>query len=161
MRATGPLTNFEKLALAPEFAPECASWLYIEWGYRNPAATLADVTQRLLARANVDEVPIAFVAHQGGKPVGTASLVAKEDLSDTYGPWVASVFVPEGYRGMGIARQLIKMAESEAANLGFPKVWLSAAVPMMYEKLGYQFTDQVKHGEPVMVKRLSSPKSRD
>lgn len=155
------MTNFEKLAFAPEFAPECASWLYIEWGYRNPVATLADVTKRFLARANIDELPIAFVAHHGGKPVGTASMVAKEDLSDTYGPWVASVFVAEGYRGTGIARQLIKMAESEAAELGFPRVWLTAAVPVMYEKLGYQLTDQMKHGEPVMVKCLSDPKLQD
>ncbi|WP_084693954.1 GNAT family N-acetyltransferase [Paracoccus sp. 228] len=150
-----------KLAFAPEFAPECASWLYNEWGHRYPAATLADVTKRFLARANIDEVPIAFVAHQGGKPVGTASLIAKEDLSDTYGPWVASVFVPEAYRGMGIARRLIEMTETEAARLGFPQVWLSAAAPMMYEKLGYQPTDHEKHGEPVMVKRLSIPKLQD
>lgn len=88
-------------------------------------------------------------------------MVAKEDLSDTYGPWVASVFVAEGYRGTGIARQLIKMAESEAAELGFPRVWLTAAVPVMYEKLGYQLTDQMKHGEPVMVKCLSDPKLQD
>lgn len=154
MKGGNPLTTIVKLAFAQKFAPECASWIYQEWGHRNPASTLADVTTRFLARANLDEIPIAFVALWDGQPVGTASLIAKEDPSDVIGPWVASVFVPEKYRGMGIARQLIEVTEAEALQLGFSRVWLSAAAPTMYEKLGYQFTDERKHGEPVMVKHF-------
>lgn len=87
-------------------------------------------------------------------------MIAKEDPSDIYEPWVGSVFVPEIYRGMNIARQLIEATENEAAQLGFTKVWLSAAAPKMYEKLGYQLTEQQKHGEPIMVKQLPSVKTQ-
>ncbi|MBU2359422.1 MAG: GNAT family N-acetyltransferase [Alphaproteobacteria bacterium] len=150
-----------KLAIAPELGPECASWLYKEWGHRVPNASLDELTKRFLARANLNELPIAFVAHRDGRPVGTASLIAKEDPSDIYGTWVASVFVPEIHRGNNIARQLIEATENEAAQLGFPKVWLSAAAPKMYEKLGSQLTEQQKHGEPIMMKQLSSVKTQN
>lgn len=149
-----------KLVVAPELGPECAAWLYKEWGHRVPSSSLAELTERFLARANLDELPIAFVAHRDWRPVGTASLIVKEDPSDIYGPWVGSVFVPEIHRGMNIARQLIEATETEAAQLGFPKVWLSAAAPKMYEKIGYQLTGQHKHGEPIMVKQLLSVKTQ-
>ncbi|MDI5927757.1 GNAT family N-acetyltransferase [Rhizobium leguminosarum] len=143
-----------KLAHTPEAAKICATWLHDEWGYRRADSSLAISIEKFKARANIDELPIAFVAISDGQPVGTVSLVATEDAADTVGPWIGSVFVPSPKRGLGIARKLIEVAEKEAARLDFQNVWLSAAAPGMYQKLGYTFTDETRNGEPVMVKRL-------
>jgi len=143
-----------KLANAPETASVCAAWLYDEWGHRRPDSTLEQSTERFLARANDTELPMAFVAIADCQPVGTASLVEREDPSDTFGPWLGSVYVLAMMRGTGLARQLITAVETEAKALGFEHIWLSAAVPEMYRKLGYQETVHRRHGELVMMKRL-------
>ena len=143
-----------KLRDAPEAATICAAWLYNEWGHRRSGSSLERPIERFVARANDIELPIAFVALSDRHPVGTASLVATEEPSDTFGPWLGSVYVLPNMRGMGLATQLIAAVEEEAKALGFAHIWLSASVPNFCCKLGYQATDHRKHDEPVMVKHL-------
>jgi GNAT superfamily N-acetyltransferase len=143
-----------KLAQVPEVAPECARWLFNEWGHRRPGSTLEDATERFLARANTSNLPIAFVAMHGMEVVGTASLLATEDTPPSIGPWVSSIFVSPKMRGRGIARTLVQAVEAQAMQLGFRHIWLSASAPDMYQKLGYAHTDATKHGEPIMIKEL-------
>lgn len=145
-----------RLIDVPELAPHCAAWLYEEWGYRKPDASLERSVEKFRRRSNSDRLPIAFVAVSDDIPVGTASLVETEDLADTVGPWVGSLFVIPEYRGRGIARKLLEAVEQEAIRFGIERLWLSAAVPELYRKAGYEFTAGEKHGEPVMVKSLTS-----
>lgn len=149
-----PMIDIVKLAQVPEAAPECARWLFNEWGNRKPGSTLEDATDRFLARANTTDLPIAFVAMHGSEVIGTASLIATEGTPPSMGPWISGVFISPKMRGRGIARRLIEAVEAQATQLGFRRIWLSAAEPAMYERLGYAHTDAAKHGEPIMIKEF-------
>lgn len=149
-----PEFRIVKLRDAPEAASICAAWLYKEWGYRRSGSSLERSIERFVARANDIELPIAFVALSGRHPVGTASLVASEEPSDTFGPWLGSVYVLPNMRGIGLATQLIAAVEEEAKALGFVHIWISASTPDLYRKQGYQVTSHRRHNEPVMVKHL-------
>ncbi|HFQ9142024.1 TPA: GNAT family N-acetyltransferase [Enterobacter cancerogenus] len=97
---------------------------------------------------------MAFVAIFGDEIVGTASLVEYEGSYTSLRPWVSGVFVPERWRGQGIAKELISAIEAEAQKLGCFCLWLSASVPDMYLKLGYTFSELYKGEEPVMFKYI-------
>jgi GNAT superfamily N-acetyltransferase len=145
--------QFKKLAEAPHVVDECGRWLFEEWGYRKKAS-LIEVQARFRCRMSRNEVPIAFVAIHGHQAAGTISIIDKEDASDEVGPWIASLFVPNAFRGQGIARQLLRTAEDHAVRLKISSIWLSASVPEMYFAAGYTMTALTKNGEPVMMKTL-------
>jgi len=151
----GQLLNIVKLVDAISATSVCAAWLHREWGHRRPGTSLSRSTEKFLARAQDGVLPMAFVAIAGDEPVGTASLLAQEEPTDAFGPWLGSLYVLPEVRGGGIARKLIATVEAEALTLGFDRLWLSAAIPEMYFKLGYQFTNHQRHDEPVMVKGLT------
>lgn len=151
----GQCVDIVKLADAISTASVCGTWLYREWGHRRSGSSLARSTERFLARAQDGAVPMAFVAIADGQPVGTASLLAREEPTDAFGPWLGSLYVLLEIRGAGVAKKLIVTVETEALALGFDRLWLSAAIPEMYRKLGYHLTSHQRHGEPVMVKRLA------
>ncbi|UWQ56000.1 GNAT family N-acetyltransferase [Leisingera caerulea] len=143
----------QKLIDVPHLANECGRWLFEEWGHRKNS-TLNEVQERFRYRLTKDGPPIAFVATDGIQAAGTISLIEKEDELDEVGPWIASLFVLETFRGQGIARKLLRAAEDHAVRLQVGSVWLSAATPEMYAAEGYEFTGLTKNGEPVMTKAL-------
>jgi GNAT superfamily N-acetyltransferase len=67
----------------------------------------------------------------------------------TAGGWLAInlLFVPEALRGMGLATQLIAMAEEEARRRGCHAAWLDTlnlmALPL-YQRLGYEVFGELK-----------------
>ena len=144
------------LAHRPSAAPEVAGWLFREWGYRNPSSTLERSIQKFWLRSNVDRLPIALLAIDEDKPVGTASLVEVEYPEDEPGPWVSGVYVSPQYRGKGIAAALMSRLEREAVRFGARRLLLGAAAPELYRRHGYTPTGAIKHGEPVMMKALGS-----
>lgn len=117
-------------------------------------STLDQAQERFRLRLARNGPPIAFVATYGQQAVGTISLIEKEDELDQVGPWIASLFVREEFRGRGIARSLLNVAENHAVRLQVGSVWLSASTPEMYAAAGYKTTDLTKNDEPVMVKTL-------
>jgi GNAT superfamily N-acetyltransferase len=150
------LVEIVLLAHHPSAAPEVAGWLFREWGYRNPGSTLERSIQRFWLRSNVDRLPIALLAIDEGKPVGTASLVEVEYPEDEPGPWVSGVYVLPQHRGKGIAAALMRRLEGEAVRLGARRLLLGAATPKLYRRLGYTATGAIKYGEPVMMKAVGS-----
>jgi len=143
------------LAERPDLAPEPAGWLYREWGYRYPGRTPGMAVELFLRRANISQLPCAWLALHDGRPVATASLVETEVPTDEIGPWVASVYVDEAWRGQGLALRLMHAIEATAPYLGARRLLLSAAAPALYLKLGYRPTGATKNGEPVMQKVLA------
>src|SRR5579871_1571223 len=101
-----------------------------------------------------DEVPVAFV------------LMEFENLSDIDGkvPYISTIDTRKDYRGMGVATQLLKLAEAEAKNRGYDKIALhvnvSNAAQKLYFDCGYRAVDVVDgfYGEDgdalLMVKKL-------
>src|SRR5947209_10274631 len=77
-----------------EFIPQLAQWLFEEWdfivGERTPEARI----KKLQAHLNRDRLPIAWIAHDNDRLLGTAALrvhdlAGREDLT----PWLGGVFV--------------------------------------------------------------------
>lgn len=144
------------LAHMPSATFELAAWLFREWGYRKPDRTLEDSILTMKARANVDRLPMALIAVADGKPVGTGSLVEREDPGDEPGPWISGVYVLPQFRGRKIATVLIRQLEREAIQLGCQRLLLSAAAPKLYRRLQYKPTGATKHEEAVMLKELDA-----
>ena len=145
----------ETLCARPETAIVIAGWLFSEWGRRNPLGSLGAANERVREQANERDLPICWVGFEDGVPVATASLAEREDDADEPGPWLSSVFTVPRARGQGHAQRLIHIAEQRARSLGFKRILLSAAVPRLYERLGWSPTGSTKNGEPVMLKALA------
>jgi len=67
----------------------------------------------------------------------------------TAGGWLAIelIFVPETFRGMGLATQLIAMAEEEARRRNCHSAWLDTLNPRalsLYRRLGYEVFGELK-----------------
>ena len=66
---------------------------------------------------NRDKLPIAWVAHANGQPLGTAALrvhdlAGREDLT----PWLGGVFVGSHFRRLGIGAALCATVEDGARS---------------------------------------------
>lgn len=84
------------LSNQPLFIDAIAEWLHSEWGWFTPELTLDDRRARLARQLTSDHLPIVFVAHEGDKPLGTASLRASDmDSRAQLTPWLAGVFVAQ------------------------------------------------------------------
>ena len=89
---------------------------------------------------NAGPIPTAFVAHEGRRFLGTASLIACDEQSrPQYTPWVAAVWVEPEHRRRGIGAALVGAAEEAAFGTGAGRVYLLARAHRrpFYEKLGW------------------------
>jgi ribosomal protein S18 acetylase RimI-like enzyme len=88
------------------------------------------------------DLAIAIRNPNSGEPVG--GLCAR-----TAGGWLAIelIFVPEAFRGMGLATKLIAMAEGEAKRRDCHSAWLDTMNPQaltLYRRLGYEVFGELK-----------------
>jgi len=70
-------------------------------------------------------------------------------LGRVNGGWLAIelIFVPETFRGMGLATRLIAMAEEEARKHDCHSAWIDTLNPKalrLYERLGYEVFGELK-----------------
>ncbi|MFC1997650.1 GNAT family N-acetyltransferase [Chloroflexota bacterium] len=83
---------------------------------------------------------------------------------DTYE--LCSVFVLPDYARLGVATQLMDVAEKEAISMGVNEMWLDAsltAVPF-YDATGWEYVEQTMHGQlecVKMTKQLSGCHEKD
>ena len=88
------------------------------------------------------DLAIAIRDPDSGEPVGGL-------CGRTAGEWLAInlLFVPDALRGMGLATQLIAMAEEEARRRGCHAAWLDTLNPRalpLYQRLGYEVFGELK-----------------
>jgi len=146
----------------PEYIPQLAQWLFEEWdsilGEKIPEARI----KKLQAHLNRDKLPIAWVAHESRRPLGTAALrvhdiEGREDLT----PWLGGVFVGPQFRRRGIGAALCARVEDEARSRGIQTLYLFTLDKQeWYSRLGWTlFGPCVWHQRPgdIMSKRLESP----
>ncbi|OGG45871.1 MAG: hypothetical protein A3F84_17090 [Candidatus Handelsmanbacteria bacterium RIFCSPLOWO2_12_FULL_64_10] len=141
--------RIEHLADHLEFVQTLAEWHYREWRHLCPGETLDDFVERLRGQAQRGGVPTAFVALEGGRPVGSASLVAhdmqgREDLS----PWLASVYVAPPCRRRGIGSALVRRVVQEAGERHIPTIYLyttGKANENFYVHLGWSVRERVEY----------------
>lgn len=105
-------------------------------------------------------LPVVVVAVNDGEFVGTASLIADDELPDATesGPWLAAVFVNDSYRHQGIGSALVRAIEERAVKQGITEIFLYTehGTPW-YESMGWQYirtTRLADHDVTVMSRAL-------
>ncbi|HNV46421.1 MAG TPA: GNAT family N-acetyltransferase [Spirochaetota bacterium] len=113
------------LARLPHLAEVLGGWAYGEW-YAHRDVPRAAVIESYRHRAHSrNELPIAWVALEDGRPAGMASLKpddlwSRRDL----GPWLASLYVDPHRRNRGVATRLVETVVAAARDLSFPRIFL-------------------------------------
>jgi predicted N-acetyltransferase YhbS len=140
-----------------EVVPILVVWIYNEWSYLYPGATLQDFTGFFLERTNKKSLPLTLVAIEAGEPVGTASLKAFDmETRNDLTPWLTSLHVAEPWRRRGIGSNLVKAIEQKAVELGIRKLFLftpdSDLVALFYSRLGWTVKERtIYHAYPVII----------
>lgn len=132
------------LADKKEFIAELAELHHAEWKHLNPSLTLEGRAAAIAEAAGREGIPSIFIAVSGNQLVGSAALVrndmgTKLDLT----PWLAAVYVKEGFRRQGVATDLIARCEIEAARSN-ASVWYlyTELASGLYEKLGWRHLER-------------------
>lgn len=106
--------------------PTLADWYRDEWepyyGVGGPGDAMSD----LESRCNRNELPIGLVAVEGDHVRGVAALDIDRATSLT--PSIVGLLVAPGYRGQGIATQLLESARILAGRLGHSRVYISTSI---------------------------------
>lgn len=156
------MTTIEYLADRPEHLPALAGWLHAQWGSLSPGSTLATRAETMRGQLQRAAVPCAFVALDGDRPAGTASLVENDmEVHPAWRPWLASVYVHRDFRRRGIGSALAERVAEEARALGVEKLYLfTPDQQRLYERLGWQRLREERYRGwevTVMVRDLAGP----
>jgi len=104
----------------PEYISQLAQWLFEEWDSILGEKTLDIRINKLNAHMNRDKLPIAWVAHANGQPLGTASLrvhdlEGREDLS----PRLGGVFVGSHFDAAVSVLRSVPSSKAQPDHEGF------------------------------------------
>lgn len=136
-----------------------AEWSLAEWAGDFPDDTIDWYLDLYDASARDHGLPVCVVALVDGSPVGTASLIADDELPEAVepGPWVAAVFVEPGSRGEGVGAALVAEVVRRGHAMGFDEVYLYTETgASWYEKSGWRAVRTAElagHDVTVMVHR--------
>ncbi|MFL1485875.1 GNAT family N-acetyltransferase [Marinobacter sp. LN3S78] len=135
------------LADKKEFILELAELHHGEWSHFNPSLTLEKRAEAIAKAAGREGVPSIFVAMSGGQLVGSAALVQQDmDTRRDLSPWLAAVYVKEGFRHQGIATELIARCEREAVKSKADTWYLyTEFASRLYEKLGWRHMERCEY----------------
>jgi GNAT superfamily N-acetyltransferase len=131
----------------PDVFKQVAKWHWKAFGgYYGAGESLAERELKLGSRMTY-AIPMTVVAfNQAVAPMGSASLIQSDMPTKCWTPWLASLYVHEPFRRMGVATKLIDRVISEAAALGHRKIYLwceSEAQRAFYAKRGWQDVEVV------------------
>ena len=128
----------------PEFFDTIADRIWQAW-WRPNGYPLDYIRARLRENMNPAPIPLALVAHDGERFLGTSSVI-ESDLEERpqFSPWVAAVWVEEDARRRGVGAALVNRAVHECFALGIGRVYLCARPPMtgFYEGLGWTMIER-------------------
>jgi GNAT superfamily N-acetyltransferase len=138
------MRSISDLRERPEFQPLLADRIWRAW-WQARSAPLEAIASRVADNLGPGPIPSAFVAHDGGRFLGTASAIAA-DMAERpqYAPWVAAVWVEPEARGVGLGAALVRHAADAIFNAGFRGAYLSAAPHRrsFYEGLGWMVLEE-------------------
>ena len=142
------------IELMTERDVEAVARLRLATFFAGTARTLEDDIAGLRGLTGGDGVEAAFVARDGGMPVGSCLLVRDEiDPAHDLTPWLAGLVVGKAFRGQGIGAALVKTVEARAASAGVDRLYLYTweARPF-YEALGWIAVEAFEQeGEPMLL----------
>jgi GNAT superfamily N-acetyltransferase len=133
--------EIEFLKQHTESIPVIAEWYYREWKaiYEASGMSFEDVKRTVAERANPDRIPLAVVALDGGRVVGTGCLKVHDmDTRAELTPWLAGIYVERNERRQGLGSVLVSSLEGIAKNLGTQRLYLYTPQSAgFYTRLGW------------------------
>ena len=118
--------------------PVVARWHWDEWGADYDESSLAEWTEQLAIKTNVDGLPCSWIALVGAEPVG--SVVLELDGVEPrleLKPDLAGLYVLPKHRNRGIGSALVTACEVGARGFGVRDVYLyTEAAETLYARLG-------------------------
>jgi GNAT superfamily N-acetyltransferase len=137
--ASSPGLTISDLRQRPEFFDEVADRIW-RASWKEAGYPLDYISGRLTENLSAEPLPIALIAHDGAKLLGTVSVIAS-DLEERpdYTPWVAALWVEPHARSRGIGGALVGRATRDCFALGIARAYLCArpALTGFYERLGW------------------------
>ena len=106
-------------------------------------------------------LPKFYVLLQGQAIIGSYALLRNDIISrQDLVPWLACLYVQEGFRGRGLATRLLRHGLTESAKLSFPYLYLSTDIEGFYEKNGWTYLQEGYglNGDPFRIYRHACPK---
>jgi predicted N-acetyltransferase YhbS len=157
--AEKPTFLIEYLADHRSFIPTLARWHHAQWHYLDVGKS-AQQRADALQKHGRGQVPTTVVALSGGRPLGSASLIAHDmDTRMELSPWLASVYVAPEHRGRGIGSALVQRIVAQARALGFEHLYLfTPDKERFYARLGWSVLERTTYrgyAQVVMVLHLA------
>lgn len=103
--------TIEKLGCVPHFANEIIRYMEVQWGHYYRANVEAhDWQEELFFHENSLPITLVALIHTNEKQTlaGFASLNIPKNNGYIKEAWLERVYVPESYRGLGIAKKLVQ-----------------------------------------------------
>lgn len=104
-------------------------------------SSIEKAKQKLIVHANLDILPMAFVALHDNQPIGMACLRENDGIRPEVTPWLGSLVVNPAFRGYKIGETLINTIKCEARKFGHQILYLLAfdpTIPEWYARLGWK-----------------------
>jgi len=132
------------LRQCPEFFDDVADRIWRAW-WKPRGHPLDYIRSRLTENMHAEPIPLALVAHEGGKFLGTASLIVSDlEQRPELSPWVAAVWVEPRARRHGVGAALVDRAAKACFALGIARAYLCARPERtgFYQRLGWILVEQ-------------------
>jgi len=123
----------------PEYLEQAVDYFSDKWGVER------NIYQDCIANSLITESPLPrwYLMMKNDKIVGSYGLIVNDFISrQDLWPWICAVYIEESERGKALGSILLEHGRKEAANLGFPVVYLSTDHVGLYEKYGWQYIGQ-------------------
>jgi N-acetylglutamate synthase-like GNAT family acetyltransferase len=128
----------------PKFFDTVADRIWQAWWQPN-GYPLDYISTRLRENMEATPIPLALVAHDGERFLGTSSVIAS-DLEERpqLSPWIAAVWVEEDARRRGIGAALVNRAAQDCFALSVSRAYLCERPRMtgFYEALGWTVVER-------------------
>ncbi len=136
----GRMFHVVNSSAAPSHLKRLREWIIAEWG---------DVDSSE-GQSEKITVPPPLLAIDSSELLGGLmfSSFQKPD-GEELGLWINALFVAPEHRRKGIASQLVRAAEEEAARTGERELFALTDVPKLYQKLGWQCVKNSSEGTVV------------
>jgi GNAT superfamily N-acetyltransferase len=134
----------------PDLVPTVAGWVWGEF-WRRRGHTLEQTIATVSETVTAPDLPQTYVLLVEDRPVGTASLAAR-DLEERpeLTPWLAGVFVEPHSRGRGYAGRLTAHVEDVCRGRSIATLWLyTRTAERIYARCGWRTVESVEHNGKV------------
>lgn len=134
-----------------EYLEEVSKWVWKEWSEVH-GASLEDIIYRSKHSICEDKIPQMYIALYNKEVIGVVSLwnndlTARQDLT----PWMATLFIKEEYRNLGVGTILQEKSIEVARSLKYDYLYLITDHVGYYEKTGWKFLELAPLGDGRMT----------